>query len=587
MKDVSTQYGQHHQDHLSELILGVVGLLAVAAVAALFPRTAWSQQYDVSREVISEFVSDIVIHPDSSFVVTETITYDFSDTSRHGIYRTLPYRYTRDGVRYTVRYEVLSVTDEHGTSYPYTLSKSGDDLEVRIGDPDQTLTGTHIYILTYSVRRAINYFEDHDELYWNVTGHGWSVPIEISAASVVLPDRANALQVACYTGQYGSTETDCLAEHVDAGLSRFASHDVLSSGEGLTIVVSLTKGVVSEPTLVQKILQGVADNWYFILPLVAWILIHIQWMKKGRDPKFHGAVIPEYEVPDNLLPHVVGTLWDTKADTKELSATIIHLAVRGHIKIRDLGNKDYEFALLDTDTSKLDIVERQLLLAVFTKLSGGKTVKLADLTNKFYKHIPEIKKHMYATLVSQGLYAKNPNTIRSVYVGIGIALIGLTLFTGTVAFPFGFGVAIPIGILLCIYGWIMPAKTIHGAKVEHALKGFTWFLSVTETERLKFHQAPEKKPEQFEKFLPFAMVLGVEKQWAKQFEGIMLAQPTWYEGNINAFTAIYLASAVSDMSGKMNSTFTSRPSSAGGGSSGFGGGGFSGGGFGGGGGGSW
>lgn len=586
MNDVSIRYTQDVHIHSRILILGMVGLLVVTAGLALFPRSIWAQ-YDVSQEVITEFVSDIVIHPDSSFVVTETITYDFSDTPRHGVYRTLPYRYTRNGARYTIRYQMLSVTDQHGAPYPYTQSTNGGDLEVRIGDPNQTITGTHIYVLTYSVRRAINYFEDHDELYWNVTGHEWSVPIKVSAASVVLPDRASALQVACYTGQYGSTATDCLAEHVDAGYSRFASNDVLSSGEGLTIVVSLAKGVVSEPTVVQKILQVVADNWYFVLPLVAWLLMHIHWVKKGRDPQFHGAIIPEYEVPDNLTPHVVGTLWDTKADTKELSATIIYLAVRGYLKIRDLGNKDYEFVLLKADTSKLDTVERQLMLALFSTLNVGKTVQLADLTNKFYKHIPEIKKQMYTALVSHGLYAKNPNTIRSVYVGIGIAMVGLTLFTGIVALPFGFGVAIPIGILLCVYGWIMPAKTTHGAKMVHALKGFKWFLSVTETERLKFHQAPEKKPEQFEKFLPYAMVFGVEKQWAKQFEDVMLAQPTWYEGNVNAFTAIILASALSDMSGKMNSTFTSRPNSAGGGSSGFGGGGFSGGGFGGGGGGSW
>jgi len=134
----------------------------------------------------------------------------------------------------------------------------------------------------------------------------------------------------------------------------------------------------------------------------------------------------------------------------------------------------------------------------------------------------------------------------------------------------------------------MPKKTIHGAEVKEEVQGFKWFLSVTEEERLKFHNAPEKKPEEFMEFLPYAMVLGVEKEWSAQFKDMFIEAPSWYEGQPGtAFSAIYFGNALSSMNANMGATFTSHPSSAGSGGSGFGGGGFSGGGFGGGGGGSW
>jgi uncharacterized membrane protein len=143
------------------------------------------------------------------------------------------------------------------------------------------------------------------------------------------------------------------------------------------------------------------------------------------------------------------------------------------------------------------------------------------------------------------------------------------------------------GIIILVFGWLMPAVTKKGAELKENILGFKDFLSVTETDRLKFHNAPEKNPALFEKFLPHAMVLGVEKEWAKQFEGIYNQQPDWYEDSSGRmFNAIILSSMISDFSSSAMTTMASQPSSAAGGGSGFSGGG-AGGGGGGGGGGSW
>jgi uncharacterized membrane protein len=166
----------------------------------------------------------------------------------------------------------------------------------------------------------------------------------------------------------------------------------------------------------------------------------------------------------------------------------------------------------------------------------------------------------------------------------------LLIFVLTALYPgtAGFLSAVVSAAIIIIFSFVMPRVTLKGARIKEAILGFKEFLSVTETDRLKFHNAPEKNPELFEKFLPYAMVFGVEQEWAGQFKDIYRGQPSWFEssGSERVFTSLVLADFVSDFSGTANSSMITPPSASSGGS-GMGGGGFSGGGFGGGGGGSW
>jgi len=543
-----------------------------------------------SGERIDSYKADIVVNQDSSLEVTEVIDYDFGTTQRHGIYRYIPYTFDRDGSSYTTDITISSVTDDTGLGYAYTTSKSGGFIDVKIGNPDKLITDKHTYVIAYTVKKAINYFKDHDELYWNVTGNDWDVPIDSAFAFVEFPQGADESNTksSCYTGVYGSAATDCTINWDKNGLG-FSANNPFSAKEGLSIVVAIPKGVVAAPTAADRFWESVQKYWSLILPLIAFVIMHILWLKHGQDPKFNGPVIPEYEPPEAMLPSLMGTLWDEKADMRDISATIIHLAIKGYLKIKNTGKKNYEFIRLEKgkdDLSALSEVERKVLEGIFT--STADVVSLDSLKNKFYTNLPDIKAAMYQSLVDKKYFVSNPSKVKAKYY-VTAGIIGfILLFTGILVNP----VAIISGVLtvgiVLIYARIMPQKTKHGAEAKIQVKGFRWFLSVTEEERLKFHNAPEKKPEQFMEFLPYAMVLGVESQWAKQFKDMYIEAPSWYEGQPGTvFSAIYFGSVLSSMNSNMSSTFTSHPSSAGSGGSGFGGGGFSGGGFGGGGGGSW
>ncbi|GAG84355.1 unnamed protein product, partial [marine sediment metagenome] len=190
----------------------------------------------------------ITINSDSSIIVTEKIAYDFGNQNRHGIYRDIPIRYETEKGIYKLDFRVLSVVDETGSKYKYDTSTKGDFISIKIGDPDIYVTGENIYIITYEIEGALNYFDDHDELYWNVTGNKWSVNIYNASVKISLPQNVKSedIKLTCYTGKAGSKEKNCKSEIMSETETYFESTKMLSLGEGLTIVLGWPKGIVKE-----------------------------------------------------------------------------------------------------------------------------------------------------------------------------------------------------------------------------------------------------------------------------------------------------------------------------------------------------
>jgi uncharacterized membrane protein len=565
-------------------------LLLIAMVVWIFP------SFCLASEKISSFDVDINVNTDSSIDVTETIEYDFGKANRHGIYRTIPIKYKARGGNYALRIDNISVTDLERKPYSFTKSK-GRDLEIKIGEADKFVAGVKTYVISYRVRKAINYFDDHDELYWNATGDEWGVPIEHASTTVFLPEliKEEEIQENCFVGSLGSTTPCFNSSKTELGgkTALVFDHNTLGLEEGMTVVVGVPKGVIYEPSAGEKILAVVIDNWVVGVPIVVFIFLLTLWWKKGRDPAGRGTIVTQFDAPDGLTPSQVGTIIDERADNADLSADIVNLAVQGYLKINRLevkkmfGTKtDYRLDKLHGGGGIKEEFQRELLGQLFKK--GRKEVKLSSLKNKFYKDLANIRKMVYKSMVKKKYFVQNPERVRLSYRIIGIAILVVGDVVGIMAQNFiAIGSFSLAGILIIGFSFAMPVKTKRGVIVREHVLGLKRYLSVAEKERLKFHNAPEKSPEHFDKLLPFAMVLGVEKEWAKQFEGIYREEPSWYSGTLGRpFVASVFVSDMSEFSTAANSTLNSRPSSAAGGGSGFSGGG-AGGGFGGGGGGSW
>ena len=601
------------------------------AEAAAQEETANSQYKPTATVgVIKNFDVKVQVNADSSLDITEKIAYDFGNFERHGIYRTIPVKYKINklpedttevsenikntkvlGDQYNLRVKEISVTDEKGTVYNFTTSREGDNLKIKIGDEDVMVSGEKNYVIKYQVWRAVGFFSDHDELYWNVTGDEWQEPILAASLKVELPQKVieQELKQACYTGESGSTQHFCLAEVTgDNQITyRVEPGRVLAAGEGLTAILSWPKGLVNNVSKKQEWIWMLMDNlgvlYAFIIPVLAFVILFILWFRRGRDPHGNGTIIPRYGPPDNLTAQEVGTIIDEKVDNVDISSLIISLAIKGYLKIKELPGKkvlgfstakDYllinkKFVENDRHAEGLEDFEKKFLAAIFDSVSE---VKISDLKNKFYKDIPKIQEALYQTTVSKSYFPKNPNTVRSTYLGVGIAFCVLSIPFASIFFQSGFAIFanVVVSLMIMIFGWFMPRRTAKGVEAKEHILGLKEYMQVAEADRIKFHNAPEKSPEVFEELLPFAMVLGVEKEWAKQFEGLQEMRAEWYEGGdgLHTFNSLYLVNSLSGMSRTANAAFVSRPGGASSGGSGFSsGGGFSGGGFGGGGGGSW
>ncbi|MGH7443632.1 MAG: DUF2207 domain-containing protein, partial [Longimicrobiales bacterium] len=342
----------------------------------------------------------------------------------------------------------------------------------------------------------------------------------------------------------------------------------------------------------------VRANGILLVPLLAFFLMHGWWRKHGRDPE-ELSIAPQYEPPAGLTPGELGMLVDNKADMRDVTATIVDLAVRGFLVIED-EEESHIFGLVKSRTYAFELVRAQaewtglrphevgLLHALFD--DGARTrVSIEELENSFYQDLPDIKKRLTESLIEHGFCSKRPDKVIGKYVLIGV-LAGLIVGVGGVVWLIRLGesplpaaiaafltVAVMIGFAL-----VMPARTVRGARMrEHAL-GFGEFLQRVEQDRF---DRVVKTPEMFEKYLPYAMAFGTEKNWARAFDDIYREPPDWYRGyHGTQFFAHGLATNLSSMASSTSNAMASAPRSSSG-SSGFGGGGFSGGGFGGGGGG--
>lgn len=629
---------------------GGIGALVRAGFAAC---VAWSLSAEcLGRSItIEDFDAAIDVETSGSFEVTETIRLRF-EGAWNGIHRRIPVVFkSAQGYDYNLRLTLASVTDETGSALRYEGSRDRhyDSLKIFIpGAADASRT----VVIRYSVRRGLRFFPDHDELYWNATGDEWAFPILAARARITLPRELVNVRANGFTGGFGvreravSIRVDGILQSPDDGfipagespppdgdrhVVEIESLRPLGIREGLTAAVAWNPGIVHRPGWVETQFAWLRDNFALAslvvglcaAPLAACGVMATRWWKHGRDPR-PGPVVVQYAPPEGLGPAEVGTLVDNSPDTRDLMAILVDLAVKGYVRIREttkagwLSRAKYTFDLLVPESAWKDLPasERTFLEGLFPYRTGTRegagtagiepvsSVTSDALQDRFYEHLPAIRSAIFAGLVDGGHYIERPDHVRSRYVaaavGLGVGIVAATFAINAFLLKAHEWTTIPLAVFSALittlvvagFGLVMPARTKKGAETRNGIRGFMEFLSRVDTHRLA---SMPLTPDLFEKYLPFAMALGVEGRWSKAFEGICKEPPQWYAGSgpIVDFRTDSLTADLSRMTAVTAAAMQSSPRSSegsafGGGSSGGGGfsdgGGFSGGGFGGGGG---
>lgn len=530
-----------------------------------------------TNEKITNFHSDITIQKDASIIIEETIDYYF-DSQKHGIFRYVPYKYKNaDDKKFETMTEILEIScDNHAEEY--FVSNSGNNKKIKIGDPDKTISGNHQYKIKYKVLGVINYFEKHDEFYWNVSGFDWEALIEKQSAVVHLPQEVNQekIQATCYSGEAGSTSQNCNKSISSDKSVNFSSTDYL------TIVVGWNKGVVS---VIDR--QFVTD-WREIFKSPFWFLTFFAglgfliwyYYKFGRDPGAKRAITPEFEISKTMSPQVAGAVVDERINQNECTAIMVNLAVKKYLKIIEKDKKIYFEKTKDLENSEPE--EEKIFNFIFEQ---GNKVSVDDLKKQARKRnkaiFTEVATDLYKKLTeTDKLFNKNPNSARAIFMLFAI----LFFIIAEPLFLLGNYLAwavILIGVATFIFAFFAPTKrTLKGVDFYYKARGYKYFIEKAE----KYRSQWEEKENIFSKVLPYAIAYGITKKWVNQFKKLNTSDLYWYNSDRDIFRSYIFYNSINNL----NKSFTSASvqSQAASGGSGFSGG-SSGGGFGGGGGGSW
>jgi uncharacterized membrane protein YgcG len=575
----------------------------------------------------------------------------------HGIFRDFPTWYRgRHGSRVHVGFTFDGATLDGGP-VPATTEPVSGGVRIKIGDPEKYVpTGEHRYVIHYRATREIGFFKDFDELYWNATGNGWIFPIDVAEARIRLPKPARFGDRASYTGPTGSTGTNAEVIDEKPGDITFRTTQPLGSNEGLTVAVAFPKGIVSPPSRSDYLLADYGPVGVALAGLIGLAgFYYVAWQRAGRNPRA-GTVVPLFSPPDDLSPAGMRYVTEMGADNRAFAAAIVDMGVRGHIRLSEeeggwfSGDKarlerlssstplppDEEAALRELAMTGESIMMEQKNHSKFSSAMSSLSGVLKDryedkLFHRNYGWAAAGLLLFVAVMwLTSAAVTAAVGGADSWQIGTAIGMVVVAALLSLVikhsskvgkcllsvvalgAFMFAMLLGFPLFLLAIGSGWWQPlviaglalplvisafwwiaAPIKEGRAVLDRIAGFKQYLSITERERLDRMTAPQDTPEIFEKYLPYAIALGVENRWADRFAGVLAAAAAapggqqgfyWYSGNGNPWSNP--TGFVDNVGSSLASTISSA-STAPGSSSGSGGGGSSGGGGGGGGGGGW
>ena len=550
-----------------------------------------------AEERILSFHSSVQIAADGWLTVTESIAAQVEGRQiRRGILRDFPTDYRdRLGRSVTVPFDVVAVTRD-GRPEPWSANRQANGVSLRIGSANVMLPhGRHVYEITYRTRWQLGFFDDHDELYWNVNGNGWTFAMDRISADVSLPVTGAAavpaaqLKVEAYTGAFGARGRDYEAVARDGGAA-FRTTRAMRPYEGLTIVFMFPKGVIAPPSARQKFDRWLKDNLGEAVGAAGFLVflsfLYWRWSAAGRDPR-SGPAFPRYEAPRGLGPAGVRYLDRMKCDDRCFASALLGLGQHGYLRIRE-DRGAYE---LERTGKAMEWLPGEAAVAVLAPAKGVRAIGAA--------HDPEVQQARAALDIAlnkhfgEQLFSRN---LGSLFLGVVLAAATMgAMFVLKASLPVMVAAAIAMGIALFAAAKLLPAYTGEGRRLQDEVDGLRQYLGVAEGDDLARMKMPPRSKEEFAKFLPYAVALGVETAWADAFAKVLGAaalaaaaadyyssSSSDYHHGVGGFT-----DSIADMGRTISAASTPPASSSGGsGSSGGGGGGGSSGGGGGGGGGS-
>jgi len=498
-------------------------------------QTALASYYYDSIEI------DIKINPDSTFEVIEKQIYNL-DGSFGYFYRDIALK----GLDHVSDIEVFNSEGRKLDENEYKISYKNNKENIRWDFIRRVFSDElKSWVIKYKVHGGVGFYENWDEIYWNAIFEDRDVVVKKAEVLVHLPQEFEKEKITqkLFIGRLGSKIESNNYEVVDKQTIRFWGYNI-EPDNFLTIVASWPKGAVRKPFLYrEQIINWIVLLVALVLPIFTFVRMFNLWKKEGKDPKIKKTIIAHYSPPGNLPPALFGVLMDQNVDMKDILATVVDLAVRGYLRIIErvggfgfFKTKEYIFERLK-NVNDLKPFEKQIMEGIFL---GRSTVSSRDLKNKFYREIPDIQKSLYQEVAQTGYFKGNIKHIRDRYrktsyiililsfvIFFSLIVLSSSLWPGLMRYFFQifmFEVSLVMtAIIIMVFAHFMPVLTEQGLEAKWKLLGFKEYLRVAEKFRIEAETL-----ETFSKFLPFAMILGVEKKWANRFADFSYQKQDWY-----------------------------------------------------------
>lgn len=580
MADAGAPRRPHRPPRLSRAVgLALALLLGLLLVLIVTGDTGLAAERQLH---IRSFAMEAEVNRDGSMQIRETLAVHF-DGAWNGLRRQIPELARRPGGLEPLGLTLIGAED--GQGYPYRVESTAAQGQRtwRIFVPGAQ-DATHTIVLRYRVRHGVRFYPDHDEVNWNVTGNAWETPIERVRARVQLPDGVSGVHAAATTGLRGATGRDARLQIGPQQVTVEGTRP-LGVGEGLTLAVGFDKGLVTPPAAAAWPLAWLRGRLALLLPPLVLLIYGPIWWRWGRDPAL-GPLPVVYEPPKGLTPAEVAALVRQQVESNTLGATLVDLAVKGVLHIDALKtrtpflgrSRSYRFTLVQAPKQWLALArhEQYLLQRLFPAGSCGDRIDTDALRESFYVHVPGFLSLVQEAEMRKGFFRQWPETVRVWALVIGWAVTLLVVMLGVsgvllppdltqlqvAADPWLSGLAVVAALLLVsLIGWAMPRRTPQGVATLRQALGFEEFLRRVEAPR---YRRVIRTPELFERWLPYAMVAGLTRQWTAAFRGIVQEPPAWFgDDDDRAFDVDAFGEDIEDCGRDCSEVLQSSPSSSG------------------------
>jgi len=510
--------------------------------------------------VVDDLTVQAFVYLDGTVSVHEKITYNFEGSKTDKVFLYLPYKYLdADKIEYDLKLSSMSLRSEPELKLDFQLVAKGNSYQVVVTNQNKFFSGKVVFQLDYIINGLIKFGLNEDRLYWNVTGNNWPVLVKQTTVRVILPTQitADPDKLRCFYGAEGK-ELKCRASINDSRQSQlvfiFENPFEIYSGESTRVFFRLPKGIIIEPRLIDVIKRVVGQNWLIFLPIPVLIIVLILWRQRGRDPRSGGSIEPEINPPPDLSPAELGALVDERVNDHDVFAEILFLATRGYFKITRIFNETSDDFVL-TRLIDLRYTESDFQQAIITALfSESNQVSLSQIGKIFSDQHKTIEKKIYQSSVTKGYFPKSPAQVRAFYISLGLIIASIGSYYSLTKFDaslWGIVSSITSGLIIIAISAAMPRRTKKGVATTEKALGFKFFLmGGTEANGATL----AKNQFQFEAYLPYSWVLGVEKDWAYQYKNVSLAPMSWYDDQSinNNFNALMLIDSLTSFQESAN-----------------------------------